>query len=141
MVILSIILLLWRDFFSSLLRSWNGRKKERKKNERKRELSNTTFSHPLDFLRLTCITRERDASSCLVLTLSLFLFFYKSGALLYELTKSCFPLLFLSLISFDTTTHNIMTTYFSQRLILNNIVHLFFIFVSCVCFRCDKIIR
>ncbi len=76
--------------------------KKRKKNERKRErergLSNSAFNHPLDFPRLTSITRERDVTSCLVITLSLFLFF-SSGALFYEQTKSRFPLLFLFFLS------------------------------------------
>ncbi len=73
------------------------RKKKKEKEEKETRERASTFSHSFDFLRLTCITRERAASSHLVITLSLFLLllFFSSGALLYELTKSRFPLLFL----------------------------------------------
>jgi hypothetical protein len=54
--------------------------REEKKRKRKRKLNNTPFNHSLDFPRLTYISRERDVSSCLVITLSLFLYF-SSGTL------------------------------------------------------------
>jgi hypothetical protein len=90
-------------------------RKEKKKKARERVLSNSAFNHSLNFLRLTCINREKDVSSCLVITLLLFLIF-SSGALLYGLTKSRFPLLFLfffrSHFFFATTTHDIITLFF-----------------------------
>ncbi len=86
-------------FFSSVLYLW----KERKKNEkmRDRELSNNAFNHSLDFLRLTHIVREENVSSCLVITLSLCLLFFSSGAPLYDFIKSRFRLLFLFFLSFS----------------------------------------